>query len=57
MIHARYVRIYVTFVLCDLDVCLYVSVARQDVSIGAAFGLPHWLCGGQHVGGGGRLLW
>lgn len=36
---------------------LYVSVARQDVSVGAALGLPRWLGGGQHVGSCGRLLW
>lgn len=46
----------VTFVLCKSDVCLYVGVTRQDVSVGAALGLPRWLCRGQHVGGGGRLL-
>lgn len=55
MIYARYT--YVTFVLCDSDVRLYVSVARQDVAIGAALGLLRWLCGGQHVSGGGCFLW
>lgn len=45
------------FVCCDSDVCLYVSIARKDVSIGAALGLLQWRRSGQHVGGRGRLLW
>lgn len=44
------------FVRCDSDVCLYVGVARQDVSVGAALGLFCWWRRGQHVGGRGRLL-
>lgn len=45
------------FVRCDSDVGLYVSITRQDVSIGAALGLPCWWGSGQHVGSGGCLLW
>lgn len=46
----------VTFVVFNSDVCLYISVAREHVAVGAALGLPLWLTGGQHVGSGGRLL-
>lgn len=45
-----------TFVASNSDVCLYVGVAGQHVAVGAALGRPLWLTGGQHVGGGGRLL-
>lgn len=44
------------FVRCDSDVCLYVSVAGQDVSIGAALGRLCWGGAGQHVGSCGLLL-
>ena len=52
-----YMLIYLTFVRCDSDVCLYVSVAGQDVSVRTALGLLCWQGSGQHVGGCGRLLW
>lgn len=45
----------VTFVWCNSDVCLYISVSRQHVSIGAALGLGR-KSSGQHVCSGGRLL-
>lgn len=46
-----------TFGLCKSDVCLYVSVTRQDVAVGAALGLPRRLWRRrQHVGGGRHLL-
>lgn len=45
-----------TFAASNSDVCLYVSVARQHVAVGAALWLPLWLTGGQHVGGGGCLF-
>lgn len=40
-----------TFGLCKSDVCLYVSVTRQDVAVGAALGLARRLRR-QHVGSG-----
>lgn len=46
----------VTSVASNSDVCLYVCVAREHVSVGAALGRPLWLTGGQHVGSGGCLL-
>lgn len=46
----------VTFLASNSDVCLYVSVAREHVAVGAALGLLLWLTGGQHVGRGGRLF-
>lgn len=42
----------------NLDVCLYVSVTRQDVAVSAVLGLPHRLRRRrrQHVGSGRHLL-
>lgn len=39
------------------DVCLYICIAGQDVSIGAALGLLGRWGAGQHVGSCGGLLW
>lgn len=39
------------------DVCLYISIAGQDVPIGAALGLLGQWGAGQHVGSCGDLLW
>lgn len=39
------------------DVCLYICIAGQDVSIGAALGLLGRWGTGQHVGSCGGLLW
>lgn len=39
----------VTFVRRDSDVCLYICITRQDVSVGAALGFPSRWGGGQHV--------
>lgn len=47
---------YATFVRRDSDVCLYVGVAGQDVTVGAALGLLRWRRRGQHVGSRGCLL-
>lgn len=37
--------------------CLYVSIARQDVSVGAALGFTRCLASGQHMGSCGCLFW